>query len=83
MVGFGIQILFNVPLTLKDIKKRTNEQREFNEAFENQGDELSQEDNEMLDNLIKQNLVKQFKELKKQGGWTKDITFEEYEKDLK
>ena len=83
MVGFGIQILFNVPSTLKDIKKRTNEQREFNEAFENQGDELSQEDNEMLDNLIQQNLVKQFKELKKQGGWTKDITFEEYEKNLK
>ena len=37
----------------------------------------------MLDNLIKQNLVKQLKELKKQGGWTKDITFEEYEKDWK
>ena len=82
IVVFGIQTLFNVPSTLGDIKKRTNEQREFNEAFENQGDELKPEDNEMLDRLIKQHKVKEFKEFKKEmGSWGKDLEPDEDEKE--
>jgi len=65
MVGFGAQILC-IPNAFGVIEKKTNEQRDLNESFANQGDELTQEDNELLDELIKRHKAKEAEEDKKE-----------------